>query len=264
VSNITSISDTIFIGGKALSNISKLIVNQAIEGDLIASFQDNTNIPVMSITKAAMFVNTKIGIGTSVPRSNLDIVGDVNFTGNLTSNGAPFVSALPSWDRYTNTYVIINSNVGIGTIPTSTNRLDIAGTAGGASVCTVSNTGDIKTAGNITAFNSFSDRRLKDYIRSLDTQICVDKVTHLRPVEFIWNSNATLKSAIGKRDIGVIAQELEKIIPEAVSTQEIFEYGEIKSVKYERIIPILIGALQNAMKRIDDLELIVKHESLCH
>ena len=92
-----------------------------------------------------------------------------------------------------------------------------------------------------TSFNSLSDENYKENIATIiDGLNIVDKIN---PVSFNWKDN-------NKKSYGVIAQEIEKIVPEIVDTTD----GTIKTVSYDQIIPFLIQAVQQLKKEIEDLK----------
>jgi hypothetical protein len=93
--------------------------------------------------------------------------------------------------------------------------------------------GNISATGDVIAFTS-SDLALKDNVTPINGAL--DKLMALRGVEFDWNS----KSYYSGHDVGVIAQEVEKIIPSAVQ-----ERGDsYKGVQYDKIIPLIIEAIR--------------------
>ena len=94
-------------------------------------------------------------------------------------------------------------------------------------------TGAVSATGDIIAFSS-SDASLKDNIAPISDAL--QKLLQLRGVEFDWND----KSVYSGHDIGVIAQEVERIIPSAVRTQE----SGFKGVQYDKIIPLIIEAIR--------------------
>jgi len=98
-------------------------------------------------------------------------------------------------------------------------------------------------AGRVTArdFLSLSDRRFKTNIEPIQTP--VELVQGLRGVRFTWKDS-------GKQDIGFIAQEVCKMIPEAVSGDE--EKGFHMS--YEKLIPVLLEAIKDLQTRVEILE----------
>ena len=96
--------------------------------------------------------------------------------------------------------------------------------------------GGIRATGDIIAF---SDERVKENIIQIDNAI--DKVKSLRGVQYN-------KIGEDKKSIGVIAQEIEKIIPEVVHTDD----NGMKSVAYGNITSILIEAIKDQQKQIDN------------
>ena len=103
---------------------------------------------------------------------------------------------------------------------------------------------DMSEAGSAT-FNdnvtAFSDERLKDNIETIEHGLA--KVEQLRGVTYIRD---------GKENVGVIAQEVEKILPEIVLTAD-DEIGT-KSVDYSRITAVLIEAVKDLSAKVKELE----------
>ena len=99
-------------------------------------------------------------------------------------------------------------------------------------------TGTIRATGDVIAF---SDKRVKENIKTIDNAL--EKVTNLRGVEFN-------KIGENKKSIGVIAQEIEKILPEVVSTDK----KDMKSVAYGNIVGILIEAIKELETKVKKLE----------
>ena len=95
--------------------------------------------------------------------------------------------------------------------------------------------GDFTATGDVTAF---SDERLKTNIRTIDNAL--SKVEQLRGVYFDKD---------GKAGTGVIAQEIEKVLPEVVLNGE-----EYKSVAYGNIVGLLIEAIKELQAKVEELE----------
>jgi hypothetical protein len=97
------------------------------------------------------------------------------------------------------------------------------------------------SSGEVTAvdFNSTSDFNLKTNIQTVDNAL--DIVDNLRGVSFEWKEN-------GKKSYGVIAQELEKVLPELVKG------GDPKTVSYSGIIGVLIEAVKELSEEIEKLK----------
>lgn len=102
--------------------------------------------------------------------------------------------------------------------------------------------------------NYTSDISLKENITPIANAL--SKVNSIRGVEFDWTDDHINKSSINntyflrKRDVGVIAQELETVLPEAVAQRD----DGIKAVKYDRIIPLLIQAIKELSIEVEQLK----------
>jgi hypothetical protein len=105
--------------------------------------------------------------------------------------------------------------------------------------------GSLNVTGDITAYST-SDERLKDNIELISNPI--EKVKQLRGVEFDWNDKSMFKA--GKHDYGVIAQDVEKVLPELVKETHTGYLG----VDYDKIIGLLIEVVKEQEKRIKELE----------
>ena len=68
-------------------------------------------------------------------------------------------------------------------------------------------------------------------------------------VEYDWNEMAAAHR-IGKHDVGVIAQQVEEVLPDAVEHRE----TGMMAVRYERLVPLLIEAIKELKSEIDELK----------
>ena len=115
--------------------------------------------------------------------------------------------------------------------------------------------GDV--AGEIRCFvlHETSDLRLKTDIKTINNAL--DKVSQLRGVSFHWNEEAESSGAPNKdKQLGVVAQEVERIFPELVTTPE----NGYKSVDYTKLTSVLIEAIKEL--NIDNNELRVANATL--
>jgi len=110
------------------------------------------------------------------------------------------------------------------------NALKLETTAAGVSV-----TGSMTASGNVTAY---SDERLKSSVETIPDAL--SKVLNVRGVTFDMNA---------ERGTGVIAQELEKVLPEAVFDNE----DGMKSVAYGNVVGLLIEAIKEQQTQIETL-----------
>lgn len=106
--------------------------------------------------------------------------------------------------------------------------------------------------GNIVAFTS-SDETLKENIKPIPNAL--EKVQKINGVEFDWTDEYLAKQMEDetftkrKHDIGVIAQQVEAILPEIVMTRQ----DGTKAVKYERLVPLLIEAIKDLSNQVNEL-----------
>ncbi len=131
---------------------------------------------------------------------------------------------------------------------------NIATTAlkGFVGVGTTSPLARLHVAGNIEVSGDFyaksihytSDEKLKTNIQSI--QNALEKIKKLRGVEFNWKN----ESANSKKHLGLIAQEVEKVFPEAVSTDK----NGYKSVEYANLIAPLVETLKQQQEILDKQE----------
>ena len=115
---------------------------------------------------------------------------------------------------------------------------------GGVGVASISSAGTAHFNGDVVASCS-SDERLKDNKKNIENAL--EKVESLNGVEFDWNDKQDVYEG---HDIGVIAQEVEKIAPEIVNTRD----NGYKAVKYEKLVPLLIEAIKELSNEIKELK----------
>jgi|688.fasta_scaffold168911_6 hypothetical protein len=114
-------------------------------------------------------------------------------------------------------------------------------------------TGEIRATNNITAYYS-SDKRYKKNV--INIQNPLEKLQQINGVEFDWTEEYMAQHGgedgyfIREHDIGVIAQEIESILPEIVATRE----DGYKAVKYDRIVALLIEAIKELKSEVDQLK----------
>ncbi len=111
--------------------------------------------------------------------------------------------------------------------------------------------GDFYASANIIGFATMpSDERLKENVKNIENGL--DIIEQLRPVSYTW------KDGMGRgNDFGLIAQEVEQILPELIhETDLIFKDNEemYKTLSYERLVPFLIQSIKELNDKIKKLE----------
>ncbi len=77
----------------------------------------------------------------------------------------------------------------------------------------------------------------------------MDKVNSIQGIEFDWIEKEEVHGNSG-HDIGVVAQEIEKVLPDVVTTRD----SGYKAVKYEKIVPLLIEAIKELTNEVNELK----------
>jgi hypothetical protein len=107
--------------------------------------------------------------------------------------------------------------------------------------------GEIRATGDITAFYS-SDIRLKENIQPIPNAL--EKISKISGNTYDWKEGYDEIHSHKGNDVGVIAQEVEEILPQIVTNRD----NGFKAVQYEKIIPLLIEAIKELSAKINRLE----------
>lgn len=252
-------------------------------------YNDNDDLYINTNNATRMFINSSgyVGIGTTSPGYKLDVAGvihstvdngdcfrvgndatinDINQTNGLGIYGAsnPNVGNLKLGFNgpllYGNDLTLgINTNEGGAYLRVNgngnQNTAIIEATDGQFSTDWPSGwggglaTNDICASGiKYSTLVNRSDERLKKDIKSLNDMDAIEKIKQLRPVSYYWK-DPKLGNAL---HFGFIAQEVEKVFPNLVATGSDAE--QTKSVNYVELIPVLMEALIQQQKTIDELK----------
>jgi hypothetical protein len=105
-----------------------------------------------------------------------------------------------------------------------------------------------------SAYVNLSDERYKKDILPIENAL--DKVLSLNGVTFNWDKQFNPGTKLDDANhIGLIAQEVEKVIPQAVSTGK--DGNQTKSVAYTDLVPVLIEAIKELKLEIEDLKKLI-------
>jgi len=289
-----------FAGGRKFISLieggtDEVVINEG-SGDVDFRIESDDDTEVFFVNGGT----DKIGIGTTTPNEKLTVDGGISASGNIAAAGV-MASTQGFFHQGTiltnNTSLSAGTSIGIGS--NNTTQPEISVTPGG-------NTGDIlmanigvgvdemtgdagltfdsnaltggtdtlSVAGDIIAFAS--DERLKENIIEISNPI--EKIQQLRGVTYDWKDKALdlgFATARQYNEIGLIAQELEKIIPQAIArapfdnehNKKLYVLGDridgetepYKTIKMDKVIPLLIEGIKDQQKQIDELkEMIIK------
>ncbi len=249
-----------------------------LDKGLFSLFDGSTEDIRIDTEGNSWFNGGNIGIGTGTPVEKLDIsagnirlddnqritwstndsnIGRVRITGNESSDFLAFATDNSERMRINSSgYIYIDTG---GAEPSASQvGVRITGTQGQAfwnsanSGTTGYNhfnfyngngaVGSIVTNGSATAFNTSSDYRLKEDLKDFDG---LDKVSKIPVYDFKWKVDDS-------RSYGVLAHELEEVIPNAVSGEK--DADEMQGVDYSKVVPLLIKSIQELEARVKTLE----------
>ena len=130
-----------------------------------------------------------------------------------------------------------------GNIETTTGSLLVK--SGGSVKASIDQSGNGYFTGDVTTNGSASDERLKENIVPLDKG--------LETIEQIKTYTFNYKNRPQDTHPGVIAQEIEELVPEVVYDIEM-EDGTYKAVRYQQLVPLLINAIKDLSEKVNVLE----------
>ena len=230
-------------GNANINTTSNITLGTDTSGNYVATVAGTTNeIEVTGSGSGGAAVT--VGLPNSVTITGTMTAGTFSGSGaSLTSlPAAQLTGTLPALDGSALTNLPSGSSVSNDTTSTSTFYPIFSDVTSGSATTKVSSTKLTFTpsTGNLeaTQFTSLSDRSKKTNIRPIQNALDITK--QLDGVRFDWIDN-------DKESIGVIAQDVEKILPELVETSD----DGTKSVAYQNMVAVLIEAVKEQQKQID-------------
>jgi len=194
------------------------------DDDVLIDMRADNDGPTVDKSNSVFFVTgygkTALGIDYNIdagPTNQLEVGGNASIGSGYAGNGAP------------SNGLIVEGSVGIG-VTNPSSKLDVNGRI------------------NSNGITETSDKRLKKDIHTL--QDALGKIESLRGVSYKWRTEEyPEKNFKADEHIGVVAQEVEKVLPEVVNTD-----GEgYKSVEYSHLTPVLIEAIKELSKENREL-----------
>lgn len=259
--------------GITVSNSSNLNLQANNNSSITIGTYTATGGAINLLTRgtSSLYIDTaqRVGIRTTSPQSILDVgVGSTaapTYTGNIRVLGGT-LTASSGLEFLSSTFGsgfgwrLTPADIGGGETPlvfqsrqntaTWTERLRITSAgAMGLGVTPTNTAGRLEASNDIVAYSS-SDKNWKKNIKNIDSPL--EKLSQINGVEFDWIEDEPVHGNKG-HDIGVIAQEIEQVLPEIVQTRE----SGMKAVQYDKIIPLLIESIKEQQKQIDELKQII-------
>ena len=225
------------------------IANPTVTGTLLS--EDVIQFTGLSSTTetTAVMIDSSNELSKRTLGSNAFTSTTIPTNNNQLTNGAGYITSFDITTQTDSKYLRSNATDTASGVITFSNSTSSTSKTNGAVIVTggVGISGALNVGGDVTAFAS-SDERFKDLITPIENPN--EKIKLLSGNTFVWNDKHEIYK--GKKDIGVIAQEVEKVLPEIVETRE----DGYKAVKYEKIVALLIESNKELIKRVEELSLI--------
>ncbi len=188
-----------------------------------------------------------VGIGTVNPSNKLEVIGNTRIDGNLIVTGT--ITATPGG---VNTIPDDGDNI-YGSEKNPFPELYVSGNSSFTDVSYFEK--DIYVKGSIMPGSIYgpSDAAIKDNVKPMTDATSV--VMNLYPKTFFYKKEFTEELGLEEtQQFGLIAQEVEALLPNLVKEFETKSGSKFKSVNYNALIPVLVQALKEQKVRIDELE----------
>ena len=224
-----------------------------------------TSVSFDAATQKITISSTDTNTDTNTTNFNINANGGANEnisageTIRFNGGGATTVSrsgntiSISSTDTNTDTNTVTTNIAGTGvSVSSGTGNSTISIGQSVATNATVT-FGEVRSSGDIIAYYS-SDLALKENISPIDNAL--NKVMSLGGYNFDWKDSHLEDRGgvdgkfVKKKDIGIIAQEVQKVLPEAVGKREDGTLG----VRYEQIVPLLIESIKELKSEIESLK----------
>jgi hypothetical protein len=231
------------VSGSSQINFTGL---SGISANIISASSDTAQVD-MIITGGSISANLKGGVVSGSGQIDVSsTTGDITLGTRTSGNYVATITGTA------NQITVAGSGVETAAITLSTPQ-DIATTSnvqfGSIGVGTTASgvSGEIRATGDIVAFYS-SDERLKENIQPI--QNALSKVESISGNTYDWKEGfETIHSHTGN-DLGVIAQEVQSVLPEVVTERE----SGYLAVDYVKLVPVLIEAIKELSARVKELE----------
>ena len=248
----------------SLDVVDYIKVSNSFGNRLFEAREESANLGIMQVSfgnvvKAkvasngdSFFNGGDVGIGTTNPLNKLHIhenssgFADLQITNNTTGSASSTDGFRVALDGSENGSIGIEGDKSLRFITNNLERMTVQGdgnvgigTTSAGNILTIQQTSATDPIAD--AWTTYSSRRWKANIKRIDGAL--DKVQRMRGVSYDWKAD-------GKHDIGLIAEEVGEVIPEVVA----YEHNgkDAKSVDYARLVAVLIEAVKEQQKIIDE------------
>jgi hypothetical protein len=236
----------------------------SIPAGIVSGSSQVTGIGNAQLTNSSTTIGTTaIALGASATTiAGLTSVTSTGFTGALTGNAstATTAAALTTARTINGTSFDGSANITIPNLVSGSAQVTLSSTTGGTTSSNVqfnslgigmaasATAGRIDATNDVGAFSS-SDIRFKENIVPIENAL--DKISKISGNTYDWKAENKIEHGYEGNDVGVIAQEIEAVLPQLVQTRE----NGFKAVKYDKLVALLIEGIKEQQTQIEKLRI---------
>ena len=232
---ITSSGGTKVVVGNDLEVTGSITANSGITGTTFngTSFNGTINATNGIVSGSSQLSGTTITDLTIVNLTTINETASVIFS----SGSNRFGDFGNDTHSFTGSVQVSGSHTIVGGLTATSLGIGMAASA---------TVGRIDATNDIVAYSS-SDIRFKENITPIENAL--DKISKISGNTYDWKAENKAEHGYEGNDVGVIAQEIEAVLPQLVQTRE----NGFKAVKYDKLVTLLIEGIKEQQKQINDL-----------
>jgi hypothetical protein len=241
--------------GVSITNLNSATASLLIETANLETFSGSalTRLTNLETTSASLLIETAnlesftSSINTTI-KSKLDADGVISGSSQITAGST------------TNFATDVKTRLNAETVVSGSSQVTLSSTTGGGTSAAVQfgslgigmaasgTSGRIDATNDVVAFSS-SDIRFKENIKPIENAI--DKIRKISGNTYDWKEENKVEHGYEGNDVGVIAQEIEAVLPQLVQTRE----SGFKAVKYDKLVALLIEGIKEQQLQIEQLRI---------
>jgi hypothetical protein len=237
-----------------------------ITGSIITTGNITTTGTINGLTFSTGIVSSSAQIITNLPTGTVSGSSQITYA-SISSIPAGIVSGSSQVTPLLPTGVVSGSAQTIANLPTGTvsgsSQVTLSSTTGGSTSSNVqfnslgigmaasATAGRIDATNDVVAFSS-SDIRFKENIVPIENAL--DKISKISGNTYDWKEENKIEHGYEGNDVGVIAQEIEAVLPQLVQTRE----NGFKAVKYDKLVALLIEGIKEQQTQIHSLTIEIE------
>ena len=216
-------------GAGTITNLANVSFATTIAANSVALGTDTTGDYV-----ATMTAGSGITVGTATGEGSTPVITNTGVTSNVAGTGVSVSGATGA----------VTISIGQAVATTDNLRFNSLGIGMAASATA----GRIDATNDVVAFSS-SDIRFKENIVPIENAL--DKISKISGNTYDWKEENKIEHGYEGNDVGVIAQEIEAVLPQLVQTRE----NGFKAVKYDKLVALLIEGIKEQQTQIEKLRM---------